>query len=85
MNSDRGHQVCQYGNCFEHGPGSIVPILSPRSWGMGWVARANSFARGVSNGYAGSNEHRQTSLAVPPNAVNSVGVAGDRSAGNQRK
>jgi hypothetical protein len=30
------------------------------------VARANSFARGVSIEQAPSNEHRQTSLAVPP-------------------
>jgi len=30
------------------------------------VARANPFARGVSTEKAPSNEHRQTSLAVPP-------------------
>ena len=34
--------------------------------GIGWLARANSFARGASDGPAQSKKHRQTSLAVPP-------------------
>jgi len=43
--------------------------LAARVWpgkAQSWVARANSFARGVSNGQVRSNEHRQMSLAVPP-------------------
>ena len=33
------------------------------------VVRANSFARGLSDGQALAQQHRQTSLAVPPGYV----------------
>jgi hypothetical protein len=47
-------------------PGPISCIPGQHSYSTGWVARANSFARGASDEPAQSEQHHQTSLAAPP-------------------
>jgi hypothetical protein len=49
------------------------------------VARANSFARGVSNGQGRWKQHRQTSLAVPPKPRLGTCLRARRHAGRAKK